>query len=505
MSDSMQTLIHAYLDESLTAEQFRELQTWINADPANAKQFAQQVYLDERLHAEISWQQFSEDESKPNEFTSVKTRPESVSLSTPSPAKPERRWAWIATVAAGLLLALSWALWSDAPLPNGRDIAEKGDSTRPLLVESSDAEIQDNAVATLAQIRDAVWEPISDSDGDVDRREGDRLGVETLRLRSGIVHLEFDSGVEVILEGPASYDIQTMDETRLAYGLLTATVPPGAEGFRVDTPSAQVIDLGTAFGIELDRDGLSKVSVFDGEVEVVPEGQTTKRLLIEGESIELQSDGSMNDIAFEPRRFERLWPMVSGIVKSSGAFRFAPPWPRQVKRLQNDEHVFVLPEGYATRLVAPCAIDFSEPGLYENESQLSPSEIPTDQRVRSFLLVFNPVPPKSTDGRPRRLTMRDLEMIEGSITFQHPILGVMVRDETLFQSDGRFSMRSASTVPLQQGLELKPSRLSDSITLSDDRRTLKLKLAGVGRRGDQVRVIVDAAIRRRPSRRPSHH
>ena len=42
------------------------------------------------------------------------------------------------------------------------------------------------------------------------------------------------------------------------------TVPPGAEGFRVDTPSAQVVDLGTAFGIEQFADGTSKVSVFDG-------------------------------------------------------------------------------------------------------------------------------------------------------------------------------------------------------------------------------------------------
>ena len=47
---------------------------------------------------------------------------------------------------------------------------------------------------------------------------------------------------------------------------------------------------------------------------------------------------------------------------------------------------------------------------------------------------------------------------------------------------------------LGRGLEFGPSRLSDELSLSEDRRTLTLNL-GVGNRlNDHVRVIVDAEI-----------
>mgnify|MGYP003649336121 CR=1 FL=1 len=436
MSTHIQTLIDGYLDETLTPDQLSELETWINANPDHAKRFVDAVHFDERMTAELSWQQFTEQDP-------AKTEPTEPTPVSPANFPLGKRMMWtIAATAAAILLVAGWAIRStdDPSKPN--------------------------------------------------------------RLQSGIVQVQFDSGVEVTLEGPASYELQSIDRTKLAYGLLSATVPPGAEGFRVDTPSAQVIDLGTAFGIELDRDGLSKVSVFDGEVEVVTDKDRQKRLLTEGQSVELTSDGSMSDIAFETQRFEKLWPFSSGIVKSTGAFRFAPPWPRSVNRIQSDRRVFVLPEGYATRLQAPCSVDITQPGKYTKATQLLPSDIPTDRRVRSFLLMFNPeVSDDAPINRPRPL-IRDLELVEGSITFQQPILGVIVQDKTLFATDGRFSLRSAAGLPFGQGLELDAKRISDTITLSEDRRTIDLSLMSFGRRGDHVRVIVDASIRPFFSRRP---
>ncbi|MEP4682581.1 MAG: hypothetical protein ABJ015_13125, partial [Rhodopirellula bahusiensis] len=155
------------------------------------------------------------------------------------------------------------------------------------------------------------------------------------------------------------------------------------------------------------------------------------------------------------------------------------------------------------RLQSPCPVDITDPGHYTTEEQLLNSVIPTEQRVRSFLLMFNPTVTPDPDLNRRRLNIRDLELVEGSITFQHPILGVIVRDKTLFKTDGRFSLRTAVNVPFGQGLELDATRTGDIITLSEDRRTIDLSLMTFGRRGDHVRVIVDASIRPRFPRRPS--
>lgn len=489
MSTPIQTLIDGYLDETLTPDQLSELETWINANPDHAKRFADAVHFDERMTAELSWQQFTDpDSAKSDSIESSPVSPATFPLS--------KRMVWtIAAIAAAILMVAGWAIrTADEP-------ANVNEATGPSIAQNSVAPADpdgepDTTFATLVQSIDATWEDEHAS------QSGDRLDAQTIRLRSGIVQVQFDSGVEVTLEGPASYELQSIDRTKLAYGLLSATVPPGAEGFRVDTPSAQVIDLGTAFGIELDREGLSKVSVFDGEVEVVTDKDHQKRLLTEGQSLELSSDGSMSDIAFETQRFEKLWPFSSGIVKSTGAFRFAPPWPRLVNRIQSDRRVFVLPEGYATRVQSPCSVDITEPGQYTKATQLLPSVIPTDRRVRSFLLMFNPEVPADAPTKRQRPMIRDLELVEGSITFQQPILGVIVQDKTLFATDGRFSFRSAASLPFGQGLELDATRISDIITLSEDRRTIDLSLMSFGRRGDHVRVIVDASIRPFFPRRP---
>ncbi|KLU01388.1 putative transmembrane protein [Rhodopirellula islandica] len=492
MNNRHPTLIDGYLDETLTPDQLSELESWINANPDHAKQFADAVHFDERMTAELSWQQFTQsgpDESNPAEPTS---RP--VALAT---HRRSQRLTWgVAAIAATVLLVTGLVIRTKVdPSKSGRPTTPSV-AQNPSSPASPDNEI-DTTFATLVQSIDATWE------SDHASQSGDRLNARTIRLRSGIVQVQFDSGVEVTLEGPASYELQSMDRTKLAYGLLSATVPPGAEGFRVDTPSAQVIDLGTAFGIELERDGLSKVSVFDGEVEVVTDKDHHKRLLTEGQSVELSSDGSMSDIAFDTGRFEKLWPFGSGIVKSTGAFRFAPPWPRLVNRIQSDRRIFVLPEGYATRLQSPCSVDLTVPGRYTKAALLLPAEVSTGHRVRSFLLMFNPKIPIDTENNRQRPTIRDLELVEGSITFQQPILGVIVEDKTLFATDGRFSLRSAASLPFGRGLELDASRIGDVITLSEDRQTIDLSLMSFGRRGDHVRVIVDASIHSRFSRRPS--
>ena len=60
MSDQFDDLVSGYLDETLTEAQFLDLETQINAEPEHARRFADAVYLEQRLTAELTLRRFTE-------------------------------------------------------------------------------------------------------------------------------------------------------------------------------------------------------------------------------------------------------------------------------------------------------------------------------------------------------------------------------------------------------------------------------------------------------------
>ncbi len=69
----------------------------------------------------------------------------------------------------------------------------------------------------------------------------------------------------MLLQAPAELDVAAAVSV-LHHGRLTATCPPGAEGFRIDTQGLVLIDRGTEFGV-LANEGNTEVHVFEGLVE----------------------------------------------------------------------------------------------------------------------------------------------------------------------------------------------------------------------------------------------
>jgi hypothetical protein len=119
-------------------------------------------------------------------------------------------------------------------------------------------------------------------------------------LTAGLLEITYDTGTRVILEGPADYEIESASGGLLSLGRLTARVeargertanptlsghrPEGGREreptaslaprpsplFTVRTPAATITDLGTEFGVEVDRLGASWAHVFRGKVELRP-------------------------------------------------------------------------------------------------------------------------------------------------------------------------------------------------------------------------------------------
>ncbi len=103
--------------------------------------------------------------------------------------------------------------------------------------------------------------------------EGMQLRQGVYELLNGLVEIEYRSGVVLVVRAPATFDLVDEACLRLEDGQLAAHVPKAATGFRIESPGATVIDLGTDFAVQAVKGKESEVHVFNGEVLVDLHGE----------------------------------------------------------------------------------------------------------------------------------------------------------------------------------------------------------------------------------------
>ena len=134
-------------------------------------------------------------------------------------------------------------------------------------------------------------------------------------LASGLMEITYDTGARVILQGPATYEVESASGGYLSVGKLTGkATTTAARGLTIRTPSAVVTDLGTEFGVEVSREGLAQVHVLRGAVDVqIPasHGGTWRRQKVtEGFAVQVEPQGKeFEAVAFAPRSFARNLPV----------------------------------------------------------------------------------------------------------------------------------------------------------------------------------------------------
>jgi hypothetical protein len=155
-----------------------------------------------------------------------------------------------------------------------------------------------------------------------------------IKLESGLMEITYDTGAKVILQGPVTYQVESGSGGYLAVGKLTARVEkreerregkgegktversglsvhgspkprllsyssprssPSSSLFSVRTPTAVVTDLGTEFGVEVDKQGGTKSHVFRGSVYVQTLDANAKKegsviVLHDGEAVQIGMD-----------------------------------------------------------------------------------------------------------------------------------------------------------------------------------------------------------------------
>jgi hypothetical protein len=117
-------------------------------------------------------------------------------------------------------------------------------------------------IAQLVETKGCHWDS-----GTLPTAAGAQLVAGRLKLSAGLARIVFTSGVEVQLESPAELELVSPMLCRVNFGKLVATVPEGAQGFVVETPTSVVTDFGTEFGVSVGDDDSAVVQVFKGRVD----------------------------------------------------------------------------------------------------------------------------------------------------------------------------------------------------------------------------------------------
>ena len=274
-------LLSALFEGGLSEVDSRKLEALIKND----KQ-ARELYLDYcEMHALLQWE---------HGVLGAGAKTPEV-LPQPAAEPRPRRWLIWAPLAVAALLAL--ALIPASPVAPQPSVAEEA---QPELLAGE-------FVARVTGSKDCklVGTAVSFQTGDV-LRQGQRI-----ELASGFAEITFDSGAQVLLEGPASLDVNSAWEAALRKGTLKASVPSEAIGFRISSPSVDVVDLGTEFSMIAEESGATEVFVLKGAVQAAPvlasAAAPQKILLKEAEARRFAKTGTseVTDRERKARRFAR--------------------------------------------------------------------------------------------------------------------------------------------------------------------------------------------------------
>lgn len=242
----MESLVHSFFSDHdrLNEKDSRELSRWVAADAANADTLVELLCIESDIRQVLRIAQTQD-------AMGLTRRRETLVPRAPARASWYQRGLALA-VACSLLLTAVGYLWTRPQQQVGGEAANRG-------------EVATTFAATLSEMRNCVWETPK---ADFDSGHLFKVGSD-LNLASGVVQMCFETGAVALVEGPAQFTLRenAMD---LARGRVSAVVPKSATGFAVYTPTSEVIDLGTEFGVSVDNTGASQVHVFSGEVATRP-------------------------------------------------------------------------------------------------------------------------------------------------------------------------------------------------------------------------------------------
>lgn len=272
----LQQSIDALLDGQLSEADFLTLEAELSVNPQARQIYLQRIELDQLLSDNYR----SDAGDKRDQETTPAMR---VATSAGPPRMVSRTLLLTILAAAACLLFATTLAWQI--LGNGsQDLAAGIPST----VSEEQSAI---GFAVLSGQAQAVWK-------DQSLKKGQLIPSGIQHLQAGLIQLELFSGVQLVIQGDASFAIESPMQVRLLHGKARALVPEAAHGFQLLTSEGQVVDLGTEFSVKVDHSG-TQVEVLEGEVELHPNVGEMKNL-ITGQRLLVDQAGPVSNQPGQP-------------------------------------------------------------------------------------------------------------------------------------------------------------------------------------------------------------
>jgi hypothetical protein len=357
----LQRLLSALCDGQLTQPEHTRLEELLEADPECRREYLE--YLD--VHARLLLHPLGKEQPSPYRLSPTEKRLPQLF-----------RYALVAsiTLAASLLVQIVW--WHPHSPESNRD-------PDPTSASGS----LSGYVATLTQMVECVWDRPSQT-----WRVGSRLQPGTLRLRQGIARIRFDSGPDLVIEGPAELRLDSSTAATMLRGKMVFRADETAPPFDLHTPSSTLEDFGTEYAVVVGPEG-EEVHVFDGEVQrtaIKKEGDGLKEYLKAGEARRYGASPMSPGLptALDPARFVRQVsapvpppdpaagllayegfdykdPMVLRTGKANGGLGWISPWMSGFARPLNEGDRNVLALNVKESLVRAGAAEPSIGGCFD--------------------------------------------------------------------------------------------------------------------------------------------
>lgn len=173
---------------------------------------------------------------------------------------------------------------------------------------------------------------------------GSRLASSEGAFESGLLELTLDSGVRLLIEGPAEYAVTGRNSLRLGRGKAVVDVPVPAQGFVMESAKERIVDHGTRFAVDMGADGrIGTLGVLSGIVDI--ENKSGALRLFTDYAVERRED-DFDSVPFRKENFYREMPArefawslpagaegertlvfdVTALIHGPGDFRTALKW-----------------------------------------------------------------------------------------------------------------------------------------------------------------------------------
>ena len=313
---------------------------------------------------------------------------------------------------------------------------------------------------------------------------------DEFELKKGFVEIRMGNGAGVLVEGPSRFVLRAGNYFELVEGRVVARCDTkGSRGFVIAAGSGEVVDYGTAFGVEHKDGGVMEVVLFEGRVGVTGmdgdgiEGE--EKRLGAGEICIVGGDGVVGATGMigvdVGRRYFRDWVDVKSRPGVSGEIEWVGVGAESydLNAFESDAFIRLSVERVGVLLEEDLKVGIVDGGVHK-PLEVVARFLGKGLRVDSYLLHLD---------RPGVVDGSDIKRYKGRIKFDRKIVGIITASGQLNGSDQLFGHKGSvyyGGVP--RGLNNETPDHVDVIEISEDGRVLFIDLAVAN--FDELRILV---------------